>query len=588
MKTRAVIQARMLSSRLRGKSLLSVAGKPLLDRVILAIRRMDFIDEIVVATTLDATDDPIEAVALRREVPCVRGERDNVLARFLKATVDMHESDCLLRFTADNPLYDTGKTKAAWNEHLAADADYTFVDGLSPMVPEFLQVAALRHSAEMAQDDFDREHVTPCIRKHPEQFKCRRLSSDFAGLRPDLNPFLTIDRQDQLEMVETMLNELETGDSPPSVDDCYAWLDARRMGLPKVAPAQPGDKRVALAGHEIGDGCPCFIVAEIGQNHNGQLNLAKRLIDMAARCGATAVKFQKRDIRWDLTEEAYNRPYENPNSFGKTYGEHREYLELSEEEHLELREFALANRLVYFCTPCDPPSVEMMERIGNPFYKVASRDITNIPLLKMIAATGKPVLLSTGMAGLQEIREALEALGDGPAGIVLLQCTSQYPTDVDEVNLKAIATLREEFQVPVGLSDHTPGVITGVAGAVLGAAVVEKHITLSRAMPGSDHAAALEEEGLRRLVQYIRLCERARGSGIKEISPAAKQAQQKLGRSLVSRIPLPSGTALTEEMLVLKSPGTGLQWRERDRILGKKAKVDVPADVLLSEDQFED
>ena len=587
MTVRAIIQARMLSTRLRGKSLISVAGKPLLGRVLERLTAMSFLDEITVATTLDAADEPIVALVESRQLQCVRGDRNDLLGRFIQASADLTDDDCVVRFTADNPLYDPARSARVYQEHVKAGADYTHIDGLSHMVPEFIQVGALRRCGELAADPFDREHVSPYFRKNREQFTVQSLPPDFAGLRPGLDQHLTVDSQAQLEMFERMLEEVEKPNAFVGLDDCYLWLDREKAGLFGPVAGEPSEMRMKVAGHEIGDDCPCFIVAEIGQNHNGQIGMARRLIEMASRCGCDAVKFQKRDIRWELSEEAYNKPYDNPNSFGPTYGEHREFLELNEEQHEELREYALAHDLIYFCTACDPPSVEMMERVGNPAYKIASRDITNLPLLGVVARTGKPVVVSTGMAGMQEIREALEVLGDGPSAVMLTQCISQYPAQIENVNLRAMQTLREEFGCLVGLSDHTPGIITAVAGAVLGACFVEKHVTLSRAMQGTDHAAALEEEGLRRLVDYTRTCAVAMGDGKKEYDPIVDAARKKLARSLTSRVAISAGTVLTEEMLVLKSPGTGLLWRDRDQIVGHKAKADIAPDHTLSESDFE-
>ncbi|MEM8943658.1 MAG: N-acetylneuraminate synthase family protein [Planctomycetota bacterium] len=588
MKTRAIIQARMLSSRLRGKSLMAVAGKPLLLRVLERIDGLDFVDEVVVATTIDAADEPIEALVTSRGWGCVRGDRTDVLDRFVQAAFDLDDSDCILRYTADNPLYDPHRTAQAFQVHLDAKADYTHIDGLSHMVPEFIRVGCLREAARTTEDAFDREHVTPFLRKSTDRFQVQKLPADFADLRPDHDQHLTIDNSSQLAAFETMLEHVEPDGKLADLDECYAWLDRRGVGLPtssnsSVAEAPP--LRIKLAGHEVGDGCPCFIVAEIGQNHNGQIGMAKRLIDMAADCGCDAVKFQKRDIRWELTDEAYNRPYDNPNSFGKTYGLHREFLELDEEQHTELREYAVARGLVYFCTACDPPSVELMERVDNPVYKIASRDITNIPLLHCVAQTGKPVIISTGMAGTDEIRDALDALGS--SDVLITHCVSQYPTQIENVNLLAMDAIREEFHLPVGLSDHTTGVITCVAAASMGACFIEKHVTMSRAMQGTDHAAALEEEGLRRLVRYIRTCAIAMGEKRKFYNPVVDAAKAKLARSLTSAVTIPSGSVLTEEMITLKSPGDGLPWRERDQLLGKRAKADIPVDQTLTREHFE-
>ena len=587
-KTCAVVQARMLSTRLRGKSLMAVAGKPLLVRVIQRIRAMPFIDEIIVATTTDAADDPIDAMMRQLGVKVFRGDRSNVLKRFTQATNELEESDCVVRFTADNPLYDPDASAAAFAGHVEFGADYTHIVNLSHVVPEFVQVSALRRLDVEATEQYDQEHVTPYLRRHPHLFKIQSLPGDFAGLRPDLDPYLTIDNQTQLEAFENMLHDVETSQQPVAISACYRWLDNWRAGLQKpIDSDSDGDCPLFHAGgRQIGPGHPTFVVAEIGQNHNGQLGMAKKLIDMAADCGCDAVKFQKRDLKWELTQQAYDRPYDNPNSFGATYGQHREYLELSEQQHGELREYALARGVVYFCTACDPPSVDLLERVGNPIYKVASRDIDNIPLLQRIAQTGKPVVLSTGMGGMEEIRDAMNTLRQKKNSILITHCVSQYPTEIEHVNLRAMETIREEFGCQVGLSDHTTGIITCVAAAVLGAPFIEKHVTLSRAMPGTDHAAALEEEGMRRLVRYIRICERAMGDGEKAALPVVEDARRKLARSLTSAKDIAAGTVIDPSMLVLKSPGTGLAWKQRDQIIGKRAIADIPADTTLTKEHF--
>jgi sialic acid synthase SpsE/spore coat polysaccharide biosynthesis protein SpsF (cytidylyltransferase family) len=548
---------------------------------------MEFLSSIVVATSDELADDPIAYFAKQRDAEIVRGDTEDVLQRFISAATSLDDDDVLVRFTADNPLYDVKHSLQAWQKHESSGMDYTHIDGLSHMVPEFIRVGCLRDVAGRTKEKFDREHVSVFIRQHSELYSIQTLSPDFSDLRPEYDGLFTIDRQDQLEDFETMIGEICSNSNPTdvSLDECYTWLDRRDRA--RSAQLLPGQKRIKFAGREVGDGRPCFIIAEIGQNHNGQLNLAKKLIDMAARCKADAVKFQKREISWELTKEAYNRPYEGPNSFGETYGSHREYLELNEDQHRELRAYAQAAGLVYFCTPCDPPSVDMLERIGNLIYKVASRDVTNIPLLRHLAKTGKPVILSSGMSSMQEIREAIDAFDESSCPLTLMQCVSEYPAQPENVNLRAMQTMREEFDLLVGLSDHTSGVITGVAGANLGAFAVEKHVTMSRAMNGTDHSGALEEEGLKRLVSYIRICESAMGNGTKEFNPVAQTAKNKLARSLVSKCVIPAGTVLTEDMLVMKSPGTGLAWNSRDQIVGRKTKSEVLAEVTLTPEQFE-
>jgi len=337
----------------------------------------------------------------------------------------------------------------------------------------------------------------------------------------------------------------------------------------------------------VGDDQPCLIIAEVGQNHNGDMAIARELIDNIAFHNADVVKLCKRDIASELTREAYDRPYPGPQSFGETYGQHREFLELSREQYVELRQYAEVQKLNFLVTACDMKSVDDLEEVGVGFYKVASRDLTNLPLLDYMSRTQKPVILSCGMDSMQEIKEAIDTVRKHHNKIILLQCTSSYPTPYDEVNIRAMITLRREFDVLAGMSDHTVGIMVPVVAAALGAVAIEKHVTLARHMKGTDHACSLEPDGLRRIVRDIRNMEVALGDGVKHVPPAVEGAKAKLRRSLVSKCEIPAGTVLTEEMLCLKSPGTGLMWRERTEITGKAAARDIPADVTLRLEDFE-
>ena len=336
----------------------------------------------------------------------------------------------------------------------------------------------------------------------------------------------------------------------------------------------------------IGDDEPAFIIAEIGQNHNGSMETAKRLIDVAAEAGVTAIKSCKRDLRSELTKEAWGRPYTGPQSFGPTYGEHREVLELSPEQHQELSDYSNSKGLIYFVSACDVPSVDVMEQIGVPLYKVASRDLTNIPLLRAMAETGKPIILSAGMGDEQDIRDAVELIKSYHDKIVLMQCTSEYPTPYEDVNLLGMRTLREKFGVLVGLSDHTIGIMTVVAGVAMGAVAVEKHLTLARHMKGTDHAASLEPAGMERVVRDLNNLRVAMGDGSLAVPEGVQVAEAKLRRSLTSAGPIARGTTLLEEHLTLKSPGTGLMWRDRETLLGKRAQRDIDADETLDPRDF--
>lgn len=575
----------MGSSRLRGKSLIPVAGKPLINWVIESARKLSFADEVCLATTSLQQDDPIAAVAESSGAIVFRGSATNVLERYTEASADMEEDDLVVRLTGDNPLNHKILTEKLFKIHTSNKNDYTHIDGLSHIVAEFVTVRALRdanRSSTLAL--FDKEHVTPFFRKHRDLFQVETLPAGFLGLRADLDKYLTIDTGDDLERMEQMMKDLQLSPGEIDFDQVYHWLDRN------IHHRSNGNDThtVYLKGTPVGDSYPTYIVAEIGQNHNGDLRNAKKLIDMAARNGASAVKFQKRDMESELSLEAYNRPYENTNSFGKTYGEHRAFLEFNEEQHLELKEYADAVGITYFCTPCDIPSLELLERIGSPFYKVASRDLTNLPLLKALGEVGKPVILSTGMAGLKEIDNALEALNMDRSNVIIMQCTSQYPCSLENVNLKAIETIKERYQCVTGLSDHTSGVIVASASTLMGASIIEKHVTLDRTMKGTDQPGSLEESGLNKLIDYIRAIELAKGDGIKEINPVTEKAREKLERSITSAIHIPEGMVLTEEMLTLKSPGIGLKWAEKDKLIGKRAVLTIEKNRTLKLEDFRD
>ena len=270
---------------------------------------------------------------------------------------------------------------------------------------------------------------------------------------------------------------------------------------------------VRIGNRLIGDDQPCFIVAEIGINHNGDVDLAKRLISVALAAGCDAIKFQKRTVDVVYTPEELAKPRENP--FGPTNGDLKYGLEFEQEEYEEIDAFCKSVKMLWFASPWDEGSVDFLERFHTPVYKIASASLTDDRLLRHIRATEKPIILSTGMSTYAEIDHAVEVLGK--EDLVLLHATSTYPATYDELNLRAIPTMAERYGVPVGYSGHETGIPTSVCAAALGACCVERHITMDRAMWGSDHAASLEPNGISRLVRDIRLWERSKGDGIKRV-----------------------------------------------------------------------
>jgi len=334
-------------------------------------------------------------------------------------------------------------------------------------------------------------------------------------------------------------------------------------------------------GRVVGRDQPTFVIAEIGQNHNGRLDWAEQLVDAAAWAGADAVKTVKRHLPQELTAAARRQPYASPHAFGPTYGEHRAALELDVAAHAALAERARRHGLHFIATVCDATSAAELDDVGVDAFKIASRDLGNLPLVEFVARRGRPVILSTGMSDGNEIDAAVAVVARADVPWAVLQCTSLYPTPDAEVHLRALPQLAERCRTVVGFSDHTLGTVVAPAAVALGAAIVEKHLTLDRSAPGSDHACSAEPEELRVLIENIRRIETALGRADKPLPAAVSGVRKKLGRSLVTRVPLAAGTVVEEAMLTLKSPGDGVAWLERGTIVGRRTAHDLEADVLI-------
>jgi sialic acid synthase len=324
-----------------------------------------------------------------------------------------------------------------------------------------------------------------------------------------------------------------------------------------------------------------LVVAEIGQNHNGSLALAEQLIDAAAWAGADAVKLVKRDMECELSRDARRRAYDSRHSYGRTYGEHRAALELSIEDHAALVARARKHGLLCIGTGCDLPSVEAFCQIEVDALKIASRDVDNLPLVDVIASRRLPVFMSTGMSSLEDIDAAAEVLGEHNDRWAVLHCTSLYPTPLEDVHLRTIATLAARYQVPVGFSDHSPGILVAPAAVAMGAVIIEKHLTLDRAAKGSDHACSLEPDELREMIGNIRAVESALGNAEKTLPTQINEVRSRLGRSLVARVAIPRGAKIDADMLTLKCPGDGLRWSQRDLLIGRHAVRAIEADEMI-------
>ena len=348
-----------------------------------------------------------------------------------------------------------------------------------------------------------------------------------------------------------------------------------------------GKKIISSNKYRIGPGNPCFIVAEIGNNHQGKYDLARDMILAAAEAGVDAVKFQKRDIGSLLSIKGQNTPYTGPNSFGATYGEHRQNLELEIGEMARLKDFAHRLGLVFFASAWDEKSARLMQEIGWDMAKICSADLVNIPLLRRIGAMDVPIVLSTGMSAWTEVDRAVEELRRLQEQIVLLHCNSSYPCPAEDIGLPVMDQLKKRYGLPIGYSGHEHGFAPTLGAVARGACMVERHFTLNKNLPGTDHQVSLEPEELRTLVNMIREVEAALKKTDKKTSEKEKHAALKLRKSIVAARDIEQGQILSEENLSVKSPGTGLSPLNWDELLGKKAMAPISQDQQISFDLIE-
>ena len=349
------------------------------------------------------------------------------------------------------------------------------------------------------------------------------------------------------------------------------------------------NRRLTIDGVDIHDGGDCYVIAEIGNNHQGDLDKARELIAAAKECGVDAVKLQKRSNRTLYTREFFDQPYDNEFSFGRTYGEHREALELDPDECAELAAYAREIGITFFATAFDFESADLLARLGVPAFKIASADIRNTPLLRYVAKFGKPMIVSTGGADLEDIQRAVDAVLPLNHQLCLLQCTAAYPCDTEDLNLNVITTLRERFpDHVVGLSDHQNGIAMALVAYMLGARVIEKHFTLNHAWKGTDHAFSLMPEGMRKLVRDLSRVPGALGDGVTRPLPIEEKPIEKMGKKLVAARELESGHVLAAEDVAIKSPADGgLPPYELDRLVGRRLRRPIAFEDFITFDDVE-
>ncbi len=338
----------------------------------------------------------------------------------------------------------------------------------------------------------------------------------------------------------------------------------------------------------VGRGQPTFIVAEIGNNHNGDINLARKSVEAAARAGADAVKFQKRNVGEVFTKELLDKVQTHSKSMGTTYGDYRRKLELSEGEMRELKELSHSLGLAFFVTPFDLKSAEMLARIGMDAWKIASFDVNTKPLLEFVASQNQPIFLSTGMATPEEMDEAVETILKYHNELVVLHCVSIYPTPDEDLNIGAIKTMLERYNpLPIGYSGHELGFIPTIAAVTLGACAIERHFTLDKTLPGPDHnTVSLDVVEFMQMVSHIRRIEQAVKDTSIRLHDKEVAIRNKHSKSVVSKVKIPVGTVVSADMLTFKSPGYGIKPTLVHTVIGKFPKADIPEDTVITEEML--
>ena len=345
---------------------------------------------------------------------------------------------------------------------------------------------------------------------------------------------------------------------------------------------------VRIGDRVVGGGAPVYVIAEAGSNHDRDLDQAKRLIDVAAEAGADAVKFQTfaadRIVAETTTRAKYLDDLLPPD---KTMSELFRELELPREWHADLFRHATDAGLDFLSTPFDFEAVDLLDELGVKAFKVASYELWHLPLIREVASRGKPIICSTGMADLADVQDAVDTVAStGNDQLILLHCVVNYPPPFVDLNLRAIETMRTAFNVPVGYSDHSPGITAPVVATALGAAVIEKHYTLSRGLPGPDHKFAIEPEELTAMVRAIRDAQDALGTGIKRMAPAETDLYTTARRSLFAARDIAEGSVLSADDIVVLRPGTGIEVRDLDKVVGRTARRAIGRHEPLAWDMF--
>jgi N,N'-diacetyllegionaminate synthase len=344
-------------------------------------------------------------------------------------------------------------------------------------------------------------------------------------------------------------------------------------------------KKIKIGNKTIGNKFPTFIIAEAGVNHNGSINIARKLIDVARDAGADAVKFQTFKTDEIVTKSAPKANYQIKKEESSQYKMMKK-LELSNDDFIELSEYAEKKNIIFLSSPFDTESVDLLDEIDVSAFKIGSGEITNFPLLDHVAGMDKPIILSTGMATICEIEEALNLIANKTEDVILMHCVTSYPAKIENANLNLIKTLQSTFKLPVGYSDHTIGYEMALAAVAMGGCIIEKHFTLDRNQEGPDHKASMEPEELQEMIRLVRNVEKGLGDGVKRVIKEEQEIKKVARKSVVAKVNIPKGNILKEDNITIKRPGTGIEPKYFYILIGKTAKVTIKKEEVINWDML--
>ena len=343
-------------------------------------------------------------------------------------------------------------------------------------------------------------------------------------------------------------------------------------------------KAIKIEGVGIGKEYPCYIIAEIGVNHNGKLSLAKKLIDASIESGVNAVKFQKRDLKSLYRKESLENPNSESQGFEILLAELQE-VELTKNGYMEIIDYCKKKKITFLCTPWDMPSVDFLEELDIVAYKISSGDMTNFPLIKYVSKTRKPMIISTGMSKIEEIEKMVSFVKEQNIPFVILHANSTYPSPIESLDLNLIPEFRKKFDLLVGFSGHEIGIIGSITAANMGAVIIERHITLDKTMKGLDHSSSLEPNEFKEMVSLIRLSEKAKGKSIKKMTRAEVLQREVVSKSIVCVLDICKGEIFSDKNIEAKGPEKGLSAQYFFDIIGKKSPRDIKCgEYVLEED----